>query len=179
MPSQLSVQIDWIWFPWMDALPLNWKQQCEQGTSKVPGSFLISIVEWICTTEQDNGQVRVLSDLELVFLFLHDREFCFPFSVDGSSSLEMRPPESLFLRPTVAMLLRSVQFAVTWLRNQFPSVFFRTVPQPRPSLGVYMKFAGVRLRIPNQLWDHVQQQLTNLTATRAIRRCSDLARPLP
>ena len=35
-----------------DHLPLTWQVKCRQTTGKVPGSFIESILQWLCAAEQ-------------------------------------------------------------------------------------------------------------------------------
>ena len=117
---------DLLWLPWQGHL--SWKSQCLQGDHAVPGTFLVSITDWICAAEL-GGKVRVVRDLELVFALLLDKEFMFPFSVDGTSVLHMRTPESMFQRPTLAMMLRPVQIAMKCIHPLF-SFVIRTTAKP-------------------------------------------------
>lgn len=89
----------------------------------------------------------------------------------------MRCPDSLFQQPTLAMMLRPVQYALAELHKLFPHVVMQTVPLNRVSLGLYKKFAGLRIHIPDDLWSLVQSRVQSFTATRAVRRACDLARP--
>ena len=138
---------------------------------------MVSVVEWVCAAERLEGTVREINEVELVFAFLLDREFKFPFSIDGSLKLCMRCPDSLFQQPTLAMMLRPVQYALAELHKLFPHVVMQTVPLNRVSLGLYKKFAGLRIHIPDDLWSLVQSRVQSFTATRAVRRACDLARP--
>ena len=182
LPDHVSVvssesENDGLWFSWADSLPINWKVQCQHGGKKVPGDFLVSVVEWVCAAERLEGTVREINEVELVFAFFLDREFKFPFSIDGSLKLCMRCPDSLFQQPTLAMMLRPVQYALAELHKLFPHVVMQTVPLNRVSLGLYKKFAGLRIHIPDDLWSLVQSRVQSFTATRAVRRACDLARP--
>ena len=170
---------EWLWLPWEDHLPISWKVQCLHSGSNVPGAFLVSIIDWICSTERCEGTVRLVNDLELVFAFLTDKTFCFPLSIDGTLNLHMRRPDSMFQRPTIAMLLRPIQAAFTCLSKLFPDVVIRTKPMPAIDAGVYMSFAGVRLALPDQLFSSARSHLLQFTATRAVRKSNDLARPAP
>ena len=169
---------DILWLPWTDHLPISWKMQCLHGDHKVPGSFLVSIIDWICVAEHMDGRVRVVSDFELVFALLLDKEFLFPFSVDGTRTLQLRTPEFMFQRPTLAMMLRPVQIAMKCIHRMFPFVI-RTPPLPNPTLGVYTKFAGTHMTLPDQLWSLMRSHVQSFTAKRAVRNAQDLARPAP
>ena len=103
---------DMLWLPWNDHLPISWKVQCLHGDHAVPGTFFVSITDWICAAEHMGGKVRAISDFELVFALLLDKDFLFPFSVDGTLALHMCTPESRFQRPTLPMMLRAVQTAM-------------------------------------------------------------------
>lgn len=169
---------EWFWIPWEDSLPLDWPHSCSPGVGNIPGLFLQSIVTWICAAERMPGRVRDLSDFELVFALHFDSSFAFPFSVDGSQHLELREPGSLFQRPTLVMMLRPVQKAMAQLHHLFPQTVIRLAPHPRTELGVYTKFAGTRIHFPDQLWLTICERIKAFTANRAVRRCSDLSRPL-
>lgn len=170
---------DWLWVSWNDNLPINWKVRCLHGSFKVPGLFLVDLITWTCATESLEGTVRLVSDVEFVFLFLLDREFKFPFKLDGSQQFHVRKPDSLFQRPTFAMMLRPVQAAIDLLLDFFPHVVHRTSPQPNIALGLYKSFAGLRISIPDQMWQAALEQLRGFTETRAVRHSRDLARPVP
>jgi len=177
VPDDSTDDEGWLWISWEDSLPINWQVQCQHSHCKMPGSFLVQVVQWICAAERLEGSVQNVSDVELVFAFLQDTAFSFPFSLDSSLGLTMRTPNSLFQKPTLAMMLRPVQAALACLHQMFPSVVMRTEPRPRAHLGLYMKFAGVRLSFPTQLWQTVQLKVQGFTATRAVRRAADIARP--
>eukprot|EP00435_Cladocopium_sp_Y103_P073544 s627_g44.t1 len=52
-----------LWIPWEDALPLTWQVQCLHGRFKVPGIFLVSLVNWICAAERLDGVVQDVSEI--------------------------------------------------------------------------------------------------------------------
>ena len=170
---------DWLWIPWEDALPLTWQVQTMHSDQKLPGVFLDSIIHWVFAAGRLDGKVRDVSDVELVCLFLLDRAFQFPFSVDGSLRLCMKCPDQMFQRPTLAAILRPTQQAMDHLYGLFPHIVIRTQPQPRPSLGMYMPIKGTRIQIPDPLWLEAKEKLGRFVANRAIRRSNDLARPAP
>lgn len=170
---------DWLWVPWSDNLPLNWKVQCLHGNFQLPGQFLVDVITWICATESLTGIVRQVSDVEFVFLLLLDTDFSFPFKLDGSQQMFLRRPDSLFQRPTFAMLLRPVQTALATLHEIFPQVVHRTPPRPNIELGLYMSFSGLRISVPDWMWQAALTNLRSFTATRAVRHSRDLARPVP
>ena len=167
-----------LWLSWEDHLPVSWQVQCLHGHFKVPGAFLTEIIHWICAAERLDGAVRVVSDLELVFALLLDKEVSFPFSVDGTLALHMRRPDDMFQRPTVAMMLRPLQHAMHSIHRLF-SFVIRTPALPNPELGVYMKYEGTRLRVPNELWGLLRSRVQLFTSKRAVRKSQDLARPAP
>lgn len=169
---------EWLWIPWGESLPLSWEQQCLADPGKLPGAFHVAITHWIQAAENFPGRTRQLSDLELVFALTLDQEFSFPFLIPGSSQYQMRTLPSLFEKPTLATLLRPVQFSMAWLGQRFPMTVIRTAPQPNVKLGVNMKLAGTRVHVPHQLWTAICERITSLTARRAIRRANDLARPI-
>eukprot|EP00435_Cladocopium_sp_Y103_P018213 s3515_g4.t1 len=156
-----------LWLSWEDHLPLSWRSQCLAHAHQVPGVFLVSIVEWICAAERIGGKVRDVSDLEFVFALLLDKEFSFPFSVDGTLDLHMRTPDSMFQRPTLVMMLRSVQTALKSIHRLF-SFVIRTPSLSNPALGVYMKFNGTRFCVPEQLWSRLRSHVQLFTAKRAV-----------
>ena len=104
---QYDEEDDWLWISWEDHLPVNWQVQCQHGHFSVPGGFLAAIIGWICAAERLQGRIRVLSDLELVFLLALDAEFQFPFYQQGS--IVLRAPNALFQRSTAGHMFRSVQ----------------------------------------------------------------------
>ena len=170
---------EWLWLPWFESLPVNWQVQVQHGAHRLPGEFLVNLVNWVGTAEHLEGSVRDVSDVEFVCLLLLDPDFSFPFSVDGSLKLRMRCPDQLFQRPTFAAILRPLQHALAFLHSLFPNVIIRTQPLPRPSLGMYMPFRGVRLHVPDTLWLEARSKLSGFVANRAISRSCDLARPAP
>ena len=170
---------DWLWVPWTDALPLNWQVQIMHGAHTLPGQFLVSIVHWVEAAEQLEGKVRDVNDAEFVCLLLLDRAFQFPFCIDGSMKHCMRCPDQMFHRPTFGAILRPVQQALTILHGLFSHLIIRTPPTPKPQLGLYMPFRGLRIQIPDSLWCESRSKLSGFLATRAIRRACDLARPAP
>ena len=157
-----------LWLSWEDHLPVSWQVQCLHGHFKVPGAFLTEIIHWICAAERLDGAVRVVSDLELVFALLLDKEVSFPFSVDGTLALHMRRPDDMFQRPTVAMMLRPLQHAMHSIHRLF-SFVIRTPALPNPELGVYMKYEGTRLRVPNELGGLLRSRVQLFTSKRAVR----------
>eukprot|EP00435_Cladocopium_sp_Y103_P016937 s4955_g4.t1 len=170
---------DWRWVPWEDHLPVNWQVRLQHGDFPVPGLFLISIVNWLCASERLPGRLRVLSDLQLVFALTLDSAFRFPFQVDGSLSSSLRAPDSLFQRPTVGSMLKSVQHAMKCIDSMFPHLPFRTQPLPSHDCGVFVKYHGIRFHCPDMVWHEMQTRLKRFTANRPVKRASDLARPLP
>ena len=162
-----------------DQLPLNWAVRCRQLHGKVPGHFVEQLVQWLCAAEQLGTRSVIVSDIELVFLLVQDGEFVFPFQLDGSLNWTMRSLSDLFQQPTVAMLLRPVQFALRHILDLFPGVLHRGPPAPLPNLGVYMNFRGTRLRFPLPLLQVARDHLRRFTQSRNVRRTCDIARPLP
>ena len=120
----------------------------------------------------------MLTDLEFVFIFALDKEFRFPFQVDGAQGVTLRTIDSLFQRPTVGTLLRSVQQAFHCIADMFPHICIRTSPATAKELGVHLKFAGTRIHCPDQLWREMRLNLCRFTATRAVRRVADISRPM-
>ena len=177
--SESDEDHDWLWLPWLESLPVNWQVQVQHGTHRLPGAFLVNLVNWVGAAEHLEGSVRDVSDVEFVCLLLLDRGFSFPFSLDGSLKLCMRCPDQLFQRPTFAAILRPLEQALAHLHSLFPHVIIRTQPLPRPSLGLYMPFRGVRLQLPDTLWYEARSKLSGFVANRALRRSCDLARPAP
>eukprot|EP00435_Cladocopium_sp_Y103_P050994 s1970_g15.t1 len=161
----------------MDLLPLTWQVTCRQTPCKVPGCFVESILQWFCTAEQFGCQPLIISEVELVFLLAMDTDFCFPFQLDGTTNWTMRRLVDLFQRPTFAMLLRPVQWTMQHLEKLFPEVLIRTPPKPSKEIGVYMNFRGVKACISRTLLDEAREKLASFTASRGIRKTSDLARP--
>lgn len=102
-----------------------------------------------------------------------DRDFLFPFRVGGQSTYQMRRPDSLFQRPTLSQLLWPAQLALDSIVKHLPAII-RTRPRSFPAIGLYMKVAGVRIRMPLQTWRDVQTQVSAFSATRAIRRSPGL-----
>ena len=170
---------EWFWIPCEENLPLNWQTRCLHGDFPVPGRFLVSIIHWLCAAEQLPGEVRVLSDIEFVFVLVLDKEFRFPFQVDGALDITLRTIDSLFQRPTVGTLLRGVQQALRCIVDMFPHLFIRTPPSTAPGLGIHLKLAGLRIHCPTQLWHDMRSNLRRFTANRAVRRVADISRPIP
>ena len=108
--------------------------------------------EWICACERLEGAVRSVSDIEFIFALLLDKGFKFPFAVDGTLGLQLRTPDSLFQRPTVGVMLRSVQFAVQSIHAMFSDFVIRTEPRQATELGVHIKMPGLRIHLPDQVW---------------------------
>eukprot|EP00438_Fugacium_kawagutii_P012516 Skav208176 [mRNA] locus=scaffold2530:40584:49536:- [translate_table: standard] len=167
---------EWMWLPWEDHLPIDWHTRCPDDRS-IPSDFLRALIVWVLAAERLGGTVRHMTDLELVFALVQDPSFCFPFQVSGSKTFQMRRPDSLFQKPTLAMFLRPVQSAMTILGEIFSHVI-RVPPGSCPDLGVHMKFSGTSLLIPDELWGQTRSQMQAFTATRPVRRSADLARPL-
>lgn len=90
---------------------------------------MVSIIDWICSSEPREGTVRLVNDLELVFALLQQKYFCFPLSIDGTLKIHMRRLDSMFQRPTVTMLLRPVQTAIACLYH---------LPSPAPDADVHV-----------------------------------------
>lgn len=169
---------EWLWLSWEDHLPINWRVKCQHGDFKVPGAFIISLIEWICACERLEGAVRSVSDLEFVFALLLDTGFKFPFAIDGTQGLQLRTPESLFQRPTVGVMLRSVQFAVQSIHAMFSDFVIRTEPRQATELGVHIKMPGLRIHLPDQVWQQARSHVQRFTSTREVRRSQDIARPM-
>ena len=169
-------EADELWIAWEDLLPISWHVQCLHGRFKIPGEFMVELIHWICAAERLGDRVRDVSDVELTFALLTDQDIRFPFSIDGSQQLSMRKPAELFQKPTFVQMLRPVQHALAHVQSLFPAVI-RTQPRARPDLGLYMKFSGVRIRIPHQIWSDARILLHGFTANRAVRRLVDLSRP--
>eukprot|EP00438_Fugacium_kawagutii_P008967 Skav214288 [mRNA] locus=scaffold2257:201508:210505:- [translate_table: standard] len=167
---------EWMWLPWEDHLPVDWQVRCPDDRS-IPSDFFRALIVWILAAERLGGTVRHMTDLELVFALVQDPSFCFPFQVSGSQTFQMRRPDSLFQKPTLAMFLRPVQSAMTILGEIFSHVI-RVPPGSCLDLGVHMKFSGTSLLIPDELWGQTRSQMQAFTATRPVRRSADLARPL-
>ena len=161
-----------------DQLPLTWQVQCRQTPGKIPGCFVESFLNWLCAAEQLEHQPVVVSEIELVFLFACDRDFYFPFQLDGTTDWCLRRLDDLFQKPTVAMLLRPIQWVVQHLSKLFPLAIDRTPAKPSISLGVYMSFRGLRLCLPVSLIGMARTSLVRFTTNRSVRKTSDLARPL-
>ena len=80
------------------------------------GSWSIGFVQLSVLGET----VREVSDVEFTFALLLDREFQFPFSVDGSLKLCLRKPTELFQKPTFVQMLR--QYSRLWQAEKlFPA----------------------------------------------------------
>eukprot|EP00438_Fugacium_kawagutii_P011104 Skav203175 [mRNA] locus=scaffold39:98339:103385:- [translate_table: standard] len=169
-----------LWIPWEDLLPLTWIQQCQQPQPRVPSEFLVNVIHWICAAERLGDFHVDITDFELVFALLIDREFQFPFLLGGNRSQGycMRRPDSLFQRPTFSQMLRPIQFALSDIHDRFPATV-RTLPIAKPELGVQLKMAGLRIRMPQQLWEQVQSNVRTFTTSRPVKRVCDLARPVP
>eukprot|EP00435_Cladocopium_sp_Y103_P028157 s555_g7.t1 len=118
-----------------DHLPLNWAVRSRQSDGKVPGSFIENLLQWLCAAEQLESHPVVVSDIELVFLLVQDTSFMFPFRLDGSSNWTLRALSDLFQVPTLAMLLRPVQFAMQQIHLLFPEALHRCPPAHLSSLG--------------------------------------------
>lgn len=170
---------EWFWIPCEENLPLNCQTRCLHGDFPVPGRFLASIIHWLCAAERLPGEVRVLSDIEFVFILVLDKEYRFPFQVDGALDVTLRAIDSLFQRPTVGTLLRSVQQALQCVASMFPHLFIRAPPSTTTELGIHMKLAGIRIHCPTQLWHDMRLNLRRFMATRAVRRVADISRRLP
>ena len=71
MPDHVSVAFidtdeDWLWLSWEDNnLPLSWQVQCLHGNSKMPGAFLVALIQWICAAERLDGVAGTIRDVEL------------------------------------------------------------------------------------------------------------------
>ena len=90
----------------------------------------------------------------------------------------MRCVTDLFARPTVASLIRPLNLALRCLSNLFPQDLFQIPDQAWPDLGLYMKFSGLKLRLPSSLAQEARTKLLSFTSRRQVRRSCDLARPL-
>jgi hypothetical protein len=167
-----------LWAAIEDNLPVNWQVQRLHSNAAVPGAFMVGLVNWLCAAERLRGPIHRVSELELVFLLLLDKGFEFPFQIDGSLGVLMRTPDSLFQRPTVGHMLKSVQNALTGIFQLLPFFAIKLPLAPALSLGVHMKFAGMRISIPCLMWQDMMANLRRFTATRPLRRVSDLARPV-
>jgi hypothetical protein len=75
-------------------------------------------------------------------------------------------------------MLKSVQNALTGIFQLLPFFAIKLPLAPALSLGVHMKFAGMRISIPCLMWQDMMANLRRFTATRPLRRVSDLARPV-
>ena len=170
---------EWLLLSWEDNLPVNWAIRCQHGHFPVPGAFITAIITWLCAAEQLPGKVRVLSDVEFVFILALDADFQFPCQADGSTALLMRSVSSCFQRPMVGCLLKYVQLALGCISELFPHMAVRTPPAPVKELGLYKEFAGLKAHCPDQLWRGMRAKVGSFTATRAVRRSGDLSRPMP
>lgn len=119
-------------------------------------SPLWSVLQWLCAAEQLENQPKIVSDLELVFIFAADPDFRFPFQLDGSTNWQMRTLADLSQKPTAVMLLRPIQYAMQHLSSLFPEVLIQTPPKPAKEHGVYMQFRGLRLCLPDALVEQVR-----------------------
>lgn len=160
-----------------DQLPVNWAVRSRQTEGKVPGTFVTSILQWFCAAEQLDHHSLLVSDLEVVFLFLLDGSFQFPFRIDGSLQWSMKCIDDLFQKPTLVMLLRPVQLALQQIEQLFPELIFRTPPRSWPDLGVYIKLRGLKTCLPLQLVQQARARLTLFTQSRPVKRTGDLSRP--
>ena len=173
-----SDEDDMLWTAIEDNLPVNWQMQCLHNHAAVPGAFLVGLINWLCAAERLRGPIHGVSELELVFFLLLDKDCALPFQVDGSLGVHLRTPDSLFQRPTIGHMLRSVQHALKSIFQLFPFFAIKLPRAPAPSLGVQMQFAGLRISEPSLLRQEMMANLRRFTATRPIRRVSDLARPV-
>eukprot|EP00435_Cladocopium_sp_Y103_P037022 s2118_g9.t1 len=144
-----------------DQLPLNWQVSCRQMHGRIPGCFVESFLQWLCAMEQLENQPICISEIELVFALCGDPSFCFPFQLDGSTNWSMRRLADLFQKPTLAALLRPIQWTLQHLAKLFPGAIQRTPPKPAIQ----------------QILVQAREQLVRFTSSRGVRRASDLARP--
>eukprot|EP00438_Fugacium_kawagutii_P006668 Skav225120 [mRNA] locus=scaffold1239:272109:276463:+ [translate_table: standard] len=89
----------------------------------------------------------------------------------------MRSPAAMFQRPTLADLLKSVQFALRGLMDVFPHLGFNQTPLADQSINVHVRYRGVRMKLPVSLYQQVRSEVASSFANRPLRRSSDLARP--
>lgn len=160
-----------------DRLPVNWRFQCEQITLKVPLRFIDAIVTWWIGTEDTGTAFRTLSEVELVFAFLTQEDFSFPFWIEDTGTWIFRTPVNMFQKPTFADLLRVVQLALKGLLMAFPALGLYRPPSADHGIGVYKLFRGVRLKISDVLYREIRARASQFTCRRPRRRCCDLARP--
>ena len=161
-----------------ELLPVNWRHTCLQQTGTVPGSFLVLLLDWICAMEALGDHVKTVSCAELICILVQDSQFQFPFQTSGTNHWELRTLDSLFAKPAFVSLLRPVQNALRIYQQMFPDVEFVAPSQTWPDLGLYMRFEGIRLRLPTSMADQARQLLLHFTGSRSVRRTNDLARPL-
>ena len=162
----------------IEMLPINWKHSCMTADGTIPGAFLVQLVDWICAMETLGDTVRTVSVLELLCICVQDSQFRFPILTSGNTQWEMRNIADLFARPTVASLLRPLYLALRCLSDLFPEGMFQIPAQAWPDLGLYMKFQGLKLRMPTELAKEARTKLLGFTSRRPVRRTCDLARPL-
>eukprot|EP00435_Cladocopium_sp_Y103_P059462 s772_g21.t1 len=161
-----------------DQLPVNLQVQCRQTSGSVPGSFVMSVLQWLCAAEQLENCAVVVSDLEFLFMLILDDSFEFPFQLDGSTSWTFRKLVDLFQTPTITMLLRTVQMALQQICILFPDLEMRTPSCPAKELGVYIPMKGLKACFPRTLVRQARERIIGLTSQRPVKRTGDLARPV-
>ena len=157
---------------------IDFDLDCPDGLfAKFPVRFVQLLVNWLRTHEDPAQMVRPVSFLELTFGVLFHDPLAFPHRNPMTAGWLWEHPGSHFERRTLAyyyQILRRVLIAVC--RRVGSNLLL--VDLDRSKFGATMPLDGISLALCSATNACIGREFRRFTATRAVRRAADMARPI-
>ena len=150
-------------------------------TSTVSVIFLISILRCLVGNDEDSvGEgVYPMSSEEVALFLANQTGFGFPSWHPATKSMDILPPCSRYTKPTLACVVQAVCKSCLFLKShflEFAVVFFDSFDTS--AFGICRPYQSLYLRPCTERDQYSASLLQSFTASRAIRRTNDLARPI-